>query len=102
MTANTAIDAARRAALDQIDKSERARKRAVAVAGAIEAVLLVAILITADFGDPLHRLIFFSACLVYGTLGIGLVALGAHVNVSLHRVLRAIEESAAGHRQGAG
>lgn len=49
------------------------------------------LIFTADFGDPLHRLVFLAACLVYGTLGFGLIALGAHVNTGNQRILKAIE-----------
>lgn len=48
-------------------------------------------LITIDFGDRLHRVVFLLAMLTYCTLGLGLVAVGAHVTRVGERLLNALD-----------
>ncbi len=44
-----------------------------------------------DFKDPLHRLLFLLSMLTYFTLGLAIVALGAHVTRVQERLTTAIE-----------
>ena len=83
--------AARRAALESVDRAEQRFKGVVLAAAAMETGLLATFLWLMDFDEPLHWLLLVSAGLVYGTLGIGLVALGAYVRMSTLRVLKALE-----------
>lgn len=85
------LDRIRRAALDQVDKARRAVIAFFVVAGVLEGIFLVLVLVTTDFADPTHRLILFAACLVYLTLGVGLLALGAYVRLNALRVIQAVE-----------
>ena len=62
-----------------------------AVAAAVEAALMITVLINIDFADPLHRLVFLLAMLTYFTLGLAIVALGAHVSRVQERMLAALE-----------
>ncbi len=85
------LDRVRRAALDRIETSRR-HARGMLIAGAVfEGVALVLILLTADFGDLTHRLIFFCAVLVYAPLAFGLFALRAYIDLSVQRILKAVE-----------
>lgn len=81
----------RRAVLDRIERSERKFKLAIAAACLIEGVFLLAYLHLMDFHNSLHWLILIAAGLVYCTVGAGLFALGAYINLSTQRVLRSIE-----------
>ena len=63
----------------------------ILAAALVEAALLVLVLIYIDFKDPTHRLVFLLAMLTYFTLGLGLVALGAHVSRVEERLLNALE-----------
>jgi hypothetical protein len=85
------LDAIRAAALDRVEKRERAFKMAFVAAALVEGVMLAAFLLLADLSNRLHLLILVSAVLVYSTLALGLVALGAHVSRVGERVLMAVE-----------
>ncbi len=45
----------------------------------------------ADFSDRTHRLILMQTLLVYGTLAIGIIAIGVLVRQSTLRVISALE-----------
>jgi hypothetical protein len=87
----TMPDPASRAALDRLDRADRQVLIVILAAAVVEAVLLVLILLTIDFGDQLQRLVFLLALLTYFTLGLGLVALGAHVSRVRVQLLNALE-----------
>jgi hypothetical protein len=82
---------ASQAALDRLDRANRRVAQIILLAAAIEAILLVFVFMVIDFGDSLHRLVFLLAMLTYFTLGLGIVALGAHVSRVQERLLTAIE-----------
>ena len=86
------VDRIRRTALDQIDKRDKASLRLQIAAAIVEGIGLILYLVLMDFSNRLHWLIFIAACLVYGTVMLGLFALGAEVKASVQRILRAIEE----------
>ncbi len=92
MSSENRLDSIRRTALNQIDKQEKASWWLLVAAAVVEATGLVLYLVLMDFSDRLHWLIFIAACMVYGTLALGLFAVGAEVKASLQRILRAIEE----------
>ena len=83
--------AAGRAALDRLDRANQRVTMTILLAAAIEAVLLVFVLMVIDFKDPLHQLVFLLAMLTYFTLGLAMVALGAHVSRVQERLLTALE-----------
>jgi hypothetical protein len=83
--------AAGRAALDRLDRANQRVTMTILLAAAIEAVLLVFVPMVIDFKDPLHQLVFLLAMLTYFTLGLGIVALGAHVSRVQERLLTALE-----------
>ena len=87
----TSTTPAGRAALDRIDRANRNFTLTILLAAGIEAILLVFVLMVIDFGDPLHRLVFLLAMLTYFTLGLAIVALGAHVSRVQERLLTALE-----------
>ena len=82
---------ATRSALDRLDRANRQVTLIIVAAAIVEFVLLVLVLLYIDFGDSLHRLVFLLAMLTYFTLGLGLVALGAHVSRVQERLLNALE-----------
>ena len=86
------VDQIRKTALDRVDARERTSWWLLGAAATVEAVGLILYLVLMDFSDRLHWLIFIAACLVYGTLTLGLFAVGAEVKASVQRVLRAVEE----------
>ena len=45
-----------------------------------------------DIGSREHWLLLLGALLVYGTLGMGLLALGAHMNYAVARTLRDLSQ----------
>ena len=79
------------AALNRLDRANRRVTQLIMVAGVIEAVLLGLVLVSIDFKDPLHRLVFLLAMLTYFTLALAIVALGAHVSRVQERLLTALE-----------
>lgn len=82
---------ASRVALDRLDRANRRVTLLIISAAAVESVLLIAVLLAIDFADPLHRLLFLLSMLTYVTLGLAIVALGAHVTRVQERLLTALE-----------
>lgn len=78
-------------ALDRLDRANRRVTRLIILAATVESVLLVAVLLAIDFTDPLHRLLFLTSMLTYFTLGLAIVALGAHVTRVQERLTTALE-----------
>lgn len=88
---NDTLDAARNDALDRIDRVGRRVKLLVVLAAVVEAVAIGAYLILMDFGDTTHWLILIGVAFLYVNLSIGLMALGAHLDESGQRTLKALE-----------
>ena len=91
MTTEKNFDSARRAALDRIDRTERAYRAFFLAAAAVEALFLGGFLLLADFGQRLHVLLLLAAVATYTIVGLGLLALGQHVSRCTWRVLKAID-----------
>ena len=91
MQRDKTLDGIRLATLDRVKKSERARWLWIAAAAIIEGACLLAFVLLADFGTRLHLLLFIGAALVYGTLAMGILALGAFTQTWCLRILCAIE-----------
>jgi hypothetical protein len=85
------IDRVRKQALDRVEKSERHYKLAFVGAGVVETAFVVAFIFLADFSNRTHLLLFISVIATYTIIGMGLFALGAHINKSVGRILQAIE-----------
>ena len=81
-------------ALDRIDRAERGYKLAFLAAVGLESAVLLLYLVLADFRDRTHMLLLVAMVGTYSITGIGLVALGAHVNRNTLRILRAIQIAA--------
>ena len=87
------LDAVRSEALARVARSERDFKIAFLLAAALEAVVLVAFVLAADFRDRTHLLLLIATVGSYSVVVLGLVALGAYVNRAVLRVLKAVELS---------
>lgn len=85
------LNGIRRDTLARVEKSERARNLWIAAAAVIEAACLITFILLADFGERLHLLLFVGTLLVYGTLAMGILALGAFTQSWCLRILCAIE-----------
>lgn len=81
-------------ALERIDRAERRYKLAFLAAAAVESVMLIIYLALADFSNRTHVLVLVAMVATYTIVGVGLVALGAHVNRNTLRILRAIQLAA--------
>jgi hypothetical protein len=91
MNTSPDLDRVRVGSLDRIERIERNYKIAFGGAAAVEALLLGGFLLLADFSDRLHLLLLIGTVAVYTIVGLGLLALGAHVSRNTQIVLRAIE-----------
>lgn len=91
MTTTERLDEMRAEALRRVDRAERDFKMLFVGAAIVEGLALAGFFLLMDFKDPLHRLLLVHAVLIYGTLAIGLVALGAYVRKNALRVLQAVE-----------
>ena len=91
MAQNVDLDAIRTAALARIDRSERNFKIAFLGAALVESAFVVSFLLLADFSNRLHVLLLISTVSCYTIVVLGLVALGAHINRGIARVLKAVE-----------
>jgi len=85
------LDRVRAAALARIDRSERNFKLAFIGAVIVETAFIVSFLLLADFSNRLHLLLLISTVSCYSIVVLGLVALGAHVNRGIARVLKGLE-----------
>lgn len=85
------LDQVRSEALERINRSERNFKLALMGAAVLEALFLGAFILTADFSNRMHVLLLIATVGSYSVLVLGLVALGAHVNRGILRILKAIE-----------
>ena len=85
------LDGVRTEVLARINRSERNFKLAFFAAAAVEALFFIAFLLVADFHNRLHLLLLIATVGSYSIVVLGLVALGARVERSVLRVLKAIE-----------
>jgi hypothetical protein len=91
MSERSNLDHVRSQALSRIERSERNFKLAFYAATVLEALFLAAFILAADFSNRLHVLLLIATVGGYSIVALGLVALGAHVNRAVLRVLKAIE-----------
>ena len=91
MAQNVNLDTVRAAALARVDRSERNFKLAFFAAGLVESAFIVVFLLLADFSNRLHLLLLISTVSCYSIVVLGLVALGAHINRGVARVLKGVE-----------
>ena len=77
---------------EQLARTRKVFRGLFTLASLLEAVLLVVVLLLADFDDPTHQLLLACSLLVYGTLALGLLALGSWLRLETLRVLVAIEQ----------
>lgn len=85
------LDGVRAAALARIDRSERNFRLAFFAAFVVEAAFIVSFLVMADLSNRLHLLLLISTVSCYSIVVLGLVALGAHINRGVARLLKAVE-----------
>ena len=91
MSESINLDEQRRAALDNATKSEKQVRYFMYGIFVWEVVLLSIIILFIDFSNDLHVIIFLSTAIVYGTIGIGLMALGSFIRHNTLKVLAALE-----------
>lgn len=91
MSQKVDLDQVRAAALARIERSERNVKLAFLAGAVLELAFIVSFLLLANFSDRLHVLLLLSTVGCYSIILLGLVALGAHVNRGVARVLKAVE-----------
>jgi len=91
MAQRVKLDEVRAAGLARVDRSERNFKLAFLTAALIESVFIVSFLVLADLSNRMHLLLLIATVSSYSIIVLGLVALGAHVNRSVLRVLTAVE-----------
>lgn len=91
MSEKVNLDGLRSEVLARINRSERNFKLAFFAAVAVEALFLVAFFLAADFSNRMHLLLLIATVGNYSIVLLGLVALGAHMNRGVLRILKAIE-----------
>jgi hypothetical protein len=77
--------------LERMDRQARLGKLALAGALAVEALLLVLVLMLADWNDGGQRLLVIVGVLGYSIVVLGLVALAAHVSRVGARIVAALD-----------
>ncbi|HSE25563.1 MAG TPA: hypothetical protein VLB68_28120, partial [Pyrinomonadaceae bacterium] len=90
MSEKVNLDEVRASALVRIERSERNFKLAFFAAAAIETLFIISFVLLADLSNRVHLLILISTVSSYSIIVLGLVALGAHINRSVLRVLKAV------------
>lgn len=84
-------DAATRVTLERVDAARRQYFGMFIAAAALEGVGLAAFLLLADLSDRTHLLILVAAILTYGTIGLGLCALGVYTRWWALKIVRAMD-----------
>ncbi len=84
-------DLATRVALDRVDAARRQYFGMFIAAAALEGLGLGAFVLLADFSNRTHLLILIAAILTYGTIGLGLCALGVYTRWWALRIVRAMD-----------
>jgi hypothetical protein len=87
------LDEVRSNALAQINRSEKNFKLAFLGAAFVEVCFLVGFLLAADLSNRTHLLLLIATVSSYSIVALGLVALGAHLNRGVLRILKAVEMS---------
>lgn len=85
------LDAVRSGVLAQIERNERNFRLAFFAAVVWEALFILAFILVADFSNRMHLLLLIASIGSYSIVVLGLVALGAHMNRGVLRILKAIE-----------
>ena len=85
------LDEIRKDAMERIDRSERNFKVGFYAAAVFEALFMILFVLAADFSNRMHVLLFIATVGSYTVVVLGLLTLGAYLNRSVLRVLRAIE-----------
>jgi hypothetical protein len=91
MAQRVKLDEVRAAALARVDRSERNFKLAFLGAGFVEVLFIGSFIMLADLSNRFHLLLLISTVSCYSIVVLGLVALGAHINRGVARVLNAVE-----------
>lgn len=91
MAQSVNLDTVRAAALARIDRSERNFKLAFFGAAIVETAFVISFVFLADLSNRLHVLLLVSTVSCYSIVVLGLVALGAHINRGIARILKAVE-----------
>lgn len=91
MAQHVDLDAVRAAALARIDRSERNFKLAFLAAAIVESAFIISFVLLADLSNRLQLLLLIATVSCYSIVVLGLVALGAHTNRGIARVLKAVE-----------
>lgn len=91
MNSQKDLDAIRVSALARINRSERNFKLAFLAAAVLESAFVVCFLLLADLSNRTHLLLLIATVSSYSIIVLGLVALGAHINRSVLRVITAVE-----------
>jgi len=85
------LDTMRAGVLDRIERHARNVRFAIMAAALAEAALMAIALLKLDFSNRFEVVVFVLFVLTYTVIGLGLIALGAHVSRIGDRVLAAIE-----------
>lgn len=88
----TDLDKLRNNALARADAAERWFKLSLYSAALFEALFTLGILYFADFKDRTHLLILCCTGVIYMPVLLGLIALGAHVNRGILRILARLDQ----------
>jgi hypothetical protein len=91
MSDTTPLNSVHRAVLTRVDRGRRDFIIALCFVAGTELAGLIGFLLLMDFDERLHWLLLVMAFLIYGTLAVGLIALGAYIRCWLLRLLKAIE-----------
>lgn len=91
MSERVNLDGVRSEVLVRINRSERNFKAAFFTAATLEALFFVAFFLAADFSNRMHLLLLIATVGSYSIVLLGLVALGAHINRGVLRILKAVE-----------
>ena len=85
------LDTLRADVMQRIDRAERNYRFAFFGAVALEGLFLAGYLVLADLHNRTHVLLLLGTVMSYSVIVLGLVALGAHINRGILRVLQAVD-----------
>ena len=87
----THLTEARLQAIKQVDSAKTIFWVCIGLTGLCEASFLIALFMHLDWSDPLHRILAICTGLIYGTLGLAVMALGAYNRWWAMRIVQAVQ-----------
>jgi len=90
MNTTNSIDKTRNDTLNKIESREKMFNYSILFIALYELALIILLVSFTNFSDSTHVVIFIASFLVYGTLGLTMIAFNLYLNSGIERILKSI------------